>query len=98
MLLIVQPRSEGFNGYSLVCLLSTFFVACRDLYTRRINPGTPSILITIGTAIAVTASGAVLSVVSAVAAGHTGPTGHAGRRVGVSEQRLHAAHPRDAGR
>lgn len=61
VLLIVQPRSEGFNGYSLVCLLSTFFVACRDLYTRRINPGTPSILITIGTAIAVTASGAVLS-------------------------------------
>ena len=25
--LIVQPRSEGFNGYSLVCLLSTVFVA-----------------------------------------------------------------------
>lgn len=62
VLLIVQPRSEGFNGYSLVCLLGTFFVACRDLYTRRINPGTPSILITIGTAVAVTVSGALLSI------------------------------------
>lgn len=61
VLLIVQPRSDGFNGYSLVCLLSTFFVACRDLYTRRIDPGTPSILITIGTAIAVTIAGAVLA-------------------------------------
>ncbi len=61
VIFIVQPRGEGFNGYSLVCLLSTFFVACRDLYTRRINPGTPSILITIGTAIAVTATGVGLS-------------------------------------
>ncbi len=63
VLLIVQPRGEGFNGYSLVCLLSTFFVACRDLYTRRINPDTPSILITIGTAIAVTTAGALLAIV-----------------------------------
>jgi drug/metabolite transporter (DMT)-like permease len=62
VLFIVQPRGEGFNGYSLVCLLSTFFVACRDLYTRRINPGTPTILITIGTAIAVTATGVLLSI------------------------------------
>ncbi len=61
VLLIVQPSSEGFNGYSLVCLLSTVFVAFRDLYTRRISAATPSIVITIGTAIAVTASGAVLS-------------------------------------
>ena len=61
VLLIVQPRSEGFNGYSLVCLLSTVFVACRDLYTRRINSGTPSIVITIGTAIAVTTAGALLA-------------------------------------
>jgi len=61
VLLIVQPRSEGFNGYSLVCLLSTVFVACRDLYTRRISPATPSIVITIGTAIAVTTAGGVLS-------------------------------------
>lgn len=62
VLLIVQPRSEGFNGYSLVCLLSTVFVAARDLYTRRIHPNTPSIVITIGTAIAVTLAGALLSV------------------------------------
>lgn len=61
VLLIVQPASEGFNGYSLVCLLSTVFVAFRDLYTRRIDAATPSIVITIGTAIAVTTSGAVLS-------------------------------------
>lgn len=61
VLLIVQPRSAGFNAYSLVCLASTVFVACRDLYTRRIHPDTPSIVITLGTAISVTLSGVVLS-------------------------------------
>ena len=42
----------GFNGCS-VCLLSTFSVACRDLYIAPHQPRyTPSGLITIGTAIA----------------------------------------------
>lgn len=61
VLLIVQPRGDGFNAYSLLCLLSTLFVAARDLYTRRISPETPSIVITIATAIAVGLAGIVLS-------------------------------------
>ena len=96
VLLIVQPRSEGFNGYSLVCLLSAFFVACRDLYTRRINADTPSILITIGTAIAVTTASTLLSVFQDWKAGDGAATGNAGGCIGIPEQRLHAADPRDA--
>lgn len=61
VLCVVQPRGEGFNGYSLLCLLSTFIVACRDLYTRRIDPATPSIIVTIGTAIAVTLGAALFA-------------------------------------
>ena len=54
VLLVIQPRAEGFNGYALVCLLGTLFHAARDLMTRRIHAGIPSILITLATAVAVT--------------------------------------------
>lgn len=54
VLLVIQPRAEGFNGYALVCLLGTLFHAARDLMTRRIHTGIPSILITLSTAVAVT--------------------------------------------
>lgn len=54
VLLVIQPRAEGFNAWALVCLLGTLFHAARDLMTRRIHPGIPSILITLSTAVAVT--------------------------------------------
>lgn len=54
VLLVIQPRAEGFNGWALVCLLGTLFHAARDLMTRRIHAGVPSILITLATAAAVT--------------------------------------------
>jgi len=63
VLLIIQPRAEGFNVYALVCLLATLFHAARDLLTRRIPQGVPSILITLATAVAVTALSGLLSVV-----------------------------------
>ena len=61
VLLIVQPKAEGFNGYSLLCLFGTLLHAGRDLFTRKINADMPSILITVATAITVTALAAVLS-------------------------------------
>lgn len=54
VLLVIQPRAEGFNAWALVCLLGTLFHAARDLMTRRIHAGIPSILITLATAVAVT--------------------------------------------
>ena len=54
VLLIIQPQAEGFNGYALVCLLSTVLIAVRDLVTRRVHAGVPSILITLSNTVAVT--------------------------------------------
>ncbi len=54
VLLVVQPHAEGFNVFALVCLLSTLLFSVRDLLTRRIAAGIPSILITLSSAIAVT--------------------------------------------
>ena len=54
VLLVIQPRADGFNTWALVCLLGTLFHAARDLMTRRIDASIPSILITLSTAVAVT--------------------------------------------
>ena len=54
VLLIIQPRAEGFNAYSLVCLFGTLLMSVRDLLTRRVPAGVPSTVITLATALAVT--------------------------------------------
>jgi drug/metabolite transporter (DMT)-like permease len=54
VLLIVQPRSEGFNAYALLCLAGTLLHAGRDLTTRVIDRSIPAIIITFSTALAVT--------------------------------------------
>lgn len=61
VLLIVQPTSTGFNAYALLCVVGTLFHAARDLGTRRIAAGTPSILITLATALAVLLLAAALT-------------------------------------
>lgn len=53
VVLIVQPSAAGFNAYALLCLVGTLFHAARDLTTRAIASGVPSILITLATALAV---------------------------------------------
>lgn len=62
VLLVVQPKFEGFNGYALLCLFGTLLHAGRDLFTRKINADMPSILITIGTAISVTVLAGLISI------------------------------------
>jgi len=54
VLCIVQPSGDGFNAWALLCLLGTLFHATRDLMTRSIDPGIPSIIITLATALSVT--------------------------------------------
>ena len=54
VLLIIQPQAEGFTDYALVCLLSTVLLSVRDIVTRRVHAGVPSILITLSNTVAVT--------------------------------------------
>jgi drug/metabolite transporter (DMT)-like permease len=54
VLLVVQPSGAAFNAYALLCLGGTVLHASRDLMTRTIHRGIPSILITLSTAVAVT--------------------------------------------
>lgn len=50
VLLVVQPRADGFSIYAWLCLLATLIYAVRDLLTRKISSATPSILVTLATA------------------------------------------------
>jgi drug/metabolite transporter (DMT)-like permease len=54
VLLIIQPRPEGFNVYAAICLFGTVLMSVRDLLTRRIRAEVPSTVITLATAVAVT--------------------------------------------
>lgn len=54
VLLVVQPRADGFNGYAALCVLGTLFHAMRDLLTRKVPAHVPSLLITWSTAAGVT--------------------------------------------
>jgi drug/metabolite transporter (DMT)-like permease len=63
VLCVVQPRSDGFNAWALLCLLGTLFHATRDLMTRRIDPAIPSIVVTLATAITVTLLTGAMSLV-----------------------------------
>jgi drug/metabolite transporter (DMT)-like permease len=62
VLLVIQPAAEAFNVFSVVCLIGTLMHSVRDLITRRIARSTPSILITLATAISVTLFSGVLSI------------------------------------
>ncbi len=59
VLLVIQPRADGFNAWALLCLAGTGFQAARELITRRIDPRIPAILVTLGSAVAVTLLAAV---------------------------------------
>ena len=75
VILIVQPKANGFNGYSLLCLFGTLLHAARDLFTRKIHVDMPSILITLGTAVSVTVLAGLISLVQGwkpVTAAHLG--------------------------
>lgn len=63
VLFVVQPRSDGFNAWALLCLAGTLFHAARDLMTRRIDPAIPSIVVTLSTALAVTLLTGAMSLV-----------------------------------
>lgn len=60
VLLVIQPRADGFNAYAWLCLCATVLNALRDVVTLRIPRDVPSIVVTLATSVAVTAlAGAV---------------------------------------
>jgi drug/metabolite transporter (DMT)-like permease len=54
VLLVIQPRSDGFNAWALLCVLASFLNASRDVLTRTIAKGIPVLVIALSTSIAVT--------------------------------------------
>lgn len=62
VLLVIQPRLEGFNAFALLCLLATLLHAVRDFATRKVPAGIPSLAITLATAVAVTLLAGLISI------------------------------------
>jgi drug/metabolite transporter (DMT)-like permease len=60
VLLVAKPSAAGVNGYAALALLAAFIMAVRDLVTRRIPDEAPSMVVTLGATITVTALGAAL--------------------------------------
>ncbi|MCA8869392.1 MAG: DMT family transporter [Rhodobacteraceae bacterium] len=58
VLLIVRPGSAGFDSYSVLAMVAVVFLVLRDLSTRRLSQGVPSLLVAGSAAIAVTMLGA----------------------------------------
>ncbi|MFO1292583.1 MAG: DMT family transporter [Rubrivivax sp.] len=54
VLLVIQPRADGFNAFAWLCLLATLLQALRDLVTLRVPRDLPSLGVTLATALAVT--------------------------------------------
>ena len=54
VLLVVQPGLEGFNAWAWLCLGGTVLHALRDMLTRHVPAGVPSLAVTLATAVAVT--------------------------------------------
>jgi drug/metabolite transporter (DMT)-like permease len=63
VLLVIQPQPDAFNAFAWLCLLSTVLHAARDMATLRISRQTPSIIVTLATAVAVTLLAGALSLV-----------------------------------
>ncbi len=75
VLMVVQPQADGFNAWAWAALAGTVLHALRDLSVRFIAPEVPSMVITVGTALAATVLSGVWSVFTpwqAVSATHWG--------------------------
>ena len=59
VLLIVKPGTDGFNFFAIYAVISTLFITMRDLVTRQMPRTTPSLLVSLVTAIVITAMGAI---------------------------------------
>lgn len=60
VILIIQPGLEGFNIFSLYCLMAVLACTLRDVATRRLDHDTPTIFVTLVTVIVVATGGGLL--------------------------------------
>ena len=64
MLLIVRPRSEGFNIYGIYALLAVLGVTVRDLVTRQLSADAPSMTVTLAASLTVMTFSGIASTAS----------------------------------
>lgn len=62
VILIIQPGLEGFNVYSLYCLLAVAACTLRDVATRRLDKDMPTLFVTLVTVFIVAMGGGLLSI------------------------------------
>ncbi|MGY6412142.1 MAG: DMT family transporter [Alkalilacustris sp.] len=62
VLLIVRPGAEGFTGYSLLALASVGFVTLRDIVTRQMSAGLPSVTVALAASATVTVAFGLASI------------------------------------
>ena len=61
VLIIIRPGLGGFQAMSLLVLLSVFFAAARDLFTRKLPATLPSLLVSGATTFAITSAGVAIT-------------------------------------
>jgi drug/metabolite transporter (DMT)-like permease len=61
VIVIIQPGSDGFTVYSLWAVGAVCFMVVRDLTTRRLTRGIPSIFVALTTGIGITVVGGLVS-------------------------------------
>ena len=61
VLIIVRPGAEGFNVYAISALAAVAFIVVRDLTTRRLTTGVPSLFVALASAVAITGAGGLAS-------------------------------------
>jgi len=64
VVLIIRPGMEGFSVYSLAALGTVIFAATRDLATRRLPSGLPTLTVSLLTTVAMTVTGAIMMMFS----------------------------------
>lgn len=62
VMIVIRPGLEGFDAWSLVALGSMLFITVRDLTTRTMPRGIPTLLVALVTAIAVALTGPVFGI------------------------------------
>lgn len=61
VLLIVKPGAAGFNIWSIYALIAVVCVTVRDLATRQLSVGVPSMTVTLVTAVSITSAAGLAS-------------------------------------
>ena len=64
VLIVIRPGLAGFNEFSLLALAAAAFIALRDMTTRIMPAGVPTLMIALITAAVVTVSGPVYGLIA----------------------------------